>query len=348
MFKNSRSQVRNLLVLAALIVLTFYLLLRRLDPGAMWAVMLRADKKYLLVGLAMVLAFLWGEGRCYQVILKPLGNRVPLYHGFSYACIDFYFAAITPSATGGQPAVAYYMAKRGVPVARSGLVLLLYTVVYKAVLMALGLVAVCVFPGLIFDGKWYFKVLFALGVVINVVVMALFLLAMFSRTLMPRLGRRLIRWGGKLRLIKRPKAALESLERHLKEYHDGARFIRQNPSVTLRTFLWTLAQRLAMFSVSYWVYLSLGGGALSLPYLIAVQVVISIAVDSLPLPGAVGAAETMFLALYGTVYPPHLLEPALLLTRGLNYYGCLLLCSVVFLITRQMLSGRTLHGQPRA
>ena len=333
--KKTKKHIGSLLVLVGLIALTFYMLLRNLNPGDLLSVFKNANPWYLLAGFAMVLIFLAGEGQCYRVMLGSLGERIRFFPSFTYACIDFYFSAITPSATGGQPAVVYYMGKDGVPIAKGGMVLLLYTVIYKAVLMTLGIAAVCISPGLILHGEWYFKLLFAFGITVNIIVMAVFLLAMFSRTLMLRVCRFLVVFGHKIHLVKHPADKLTALEHHLEEYRASADYIRKNPAMPVKVYLWAMVQRLAMFSVAFWVYRSLGYSALSLVELIVIQVVISIAVDSLPLPGAVGAAEKMFLTLYGTIYSAGMLEPALLLTRGLNYYGCLILCSIVCIVNHQ-------------
>lgn len=335
MEEKPKKHIGGIVMLVVLVVLTFYMLLRNLELRDLWNVICSANPRYLLGGFAMVLLFLAGEGQCYRVMLGGLGERVRFFPSFIYACVDFYFSAITPSATGGQPAVVYYMGKDGIPVAKGGMVLLLYTVVYKAVLMTLGIVSVCLYPQLILGGEWYFKLLFAFGITVNVIVMAVFLLAMFSNTLMLRVCRFLVVFGHKLHLVRNPADKLTALEAQLAEYRASADYIRQNPAMPFRGYLWAMAQRLCMFSVSFWVYHSLGYAELSVVYLIVIQILISIAVDSLPLPGAVGAAEKMFMTLYGTIYAAGQLEPALLLTRGLNYYGCLILCSIICIVHQQ-------------
>ena len=57
-------------------------------------------------------------------LLRGFGYRRSPLHGLSYTAADLYFSAITPSATGGQPAAAYFMAKDGVPVLVTTVVLL--------------------------------------------------------------------------------------------------------------------------------------------------------------------------------------------------------------------------------
>ena len=66
--------------------------------------------------------------------------------------------------------------------------------------------------------------------------------------------------------------------------------------------------------------------------LMAVQIVIALAVNSLPLPGAVGAAEAAFLMLYTIIYSQEFLMPAMLLTRGVIYYLCFILCGIITIV----------------
>ena len=77
------------------------------------------------------------------------------------------------------------------------------------------------------------------------------------------------------------------------------------------------------------MYKSFGRTGYGLQDIIALQVVISITVDSLPLPGAVGVSEGMFLLLYTKVYGATIIAPAMLLTRGINFYMMLLLTGIM-------------------
>ncbi len=325
----------GILLLLVLMAVTFYLVFRDLDMTKLWNTMLGANGWYLLGGFIMILLFLCGEGQCYRVMLRSLGETSSKRSAFAYACADFTVSAITPSATGGQPAVVFYMNKKGVPIAKGSLILLLYTVIYKAVLITYGLLALCFYPELILEGEWYFIALFLLGLVINLTVMTLFVLAMFSGHRIQRIGDRCIRLGHRLHLVRNPEKKMDSLAHAIQDYRSSADYIRRHPLIPLKVYGWAMLQRLAMFSVGYWVYLSLGGEAQSFPYFIAVLVVLAFAVDSLPLPGAVGASEFVMAALYGAIYPKGMQEPAMLLTRGLNYYGCLILCGVVTILYHQ-------------
>lgn len=62
-------------------------------------------------GLAIIASalFIWFEGVAILSILKGAGYKKSRFQGLIYSTSDIYFSAITPSATGGQPASAYFM-----------------------------------------------------------------------------------------------------------------------------------------------------------------------------------------------------------------------------------------------
>ncbi len=324
--KSSRKKlVLSLLVFLLLVVLTFYLLLRGQELDSLLQIVRRVDVVYLVAGALLVCLYLLCQGRAFQIILRSLSCRVGIWEATFYTCVDFYVSSITPSATGGQPAVMYYMSKNGIHVSKSGIVVLLNTIEYKVVLLLLSLGAVIYEAAYVGTSGWMMKLLILIGFAANILMVALCVLAMFSNRLIDRLGTLGISLLAKCRLLKHREQKLAAMRRSLADYHDGALHIRRHPAVVLRSLLANFVQRVALFSVGYCVYRSMGFSALSYFDLFCVQVLCSIAVDSLPMPGGVGAAEWLLLRLYQPVYPESLILPAMLLSRGLQYYLCLLL-----------------------
>ena len=60
----------------------------------------------------------------------------------------------------------------------------------------------------------------------------------------------------------------------------------------------------------------------------ALQSVISISVDMLPLPGGMGISEGLFLNIFKKIFVGGLLYPAMLLSRGISYYALVLISAV--------------------
>lgn len=321
----------SLAVVFVLMGLTFWLLLRGYEPRKLLRVLMHADWHYLLPGIGLVLVCIACEGGCLRTVCHSLGHPIGHFRSFVYANIDYYFSAVTPSATGGQPAMAYYMSKDGVPLSKSGVAILITIVQYTGALLLLGIFAFLGYPAIVLEGRPVFLGLLLLGVALNAGLIAASLLAMFRRRLISRLGGFGFRLLARLRLLKNPEKRIASFEASLDDYQAGARYIKDHPLILLKLLALCLLQRLALLSITYLVYRGLGLQGHSFGEILALQTLTTISVCTLPLPGAVGAAEGMFLLLFRPIFGHDLLMPAMLLTRGITYYFCLIFSGSVTL-----------------
>lgn len=315
-----RTYVLSALALLLLMGLTYWVVLREYPLPKLREALTLASPGLLVLALLCAACFVLGEAACIRAILKPLGYRIPYGGALSYSLIGAYFSAITPSSSGGQPAQIYYMNKRGIPVAQGTITMLLITVVYKLVLLAVGLPLAFIDAPVVFIGIPYFRVLFFLGIVVNIALICGCLLLMFSKKTVYRLTDWLLRLMEHLHLHNCSEKTRERLDRQLDEYHAAADYLAAHRGVMLKVIALTVFQRLAVFTTAYCVYRAFGLDTLNWGDVIAIQAAISLAVDSLPLPGATGAAEGVFLGLYTSIYGQTLVVPALLLTRGATYY----------------------------
>ena len=63
-----------------------------------------ASLPWLFAALLSMLGFIFFEAAAILVLCRAFGYPKSLKHGYIYSASDIYFSAITPSATGGQPA----------------------------------------------------------------------------------------------------------------------------------------------------------------------------------------------------------------------------------------------------
>ena len=87
-------------------------------------------------------------------------------------------------------------------------------------------------------------------------------------------------------------------------------------------------QRCILFTVTYWVYRSLGLHGYGILTVTILQAVISVSVDMLPLPGGMGISETLYMAMFVPVFGK-LMLPSMLLSRGIAYYGQMLISALM-------------------
>ena len=150
--KANRKYIVSLLLLFLLMGLTFYLLFHHFEFAEIWGIIQSASGGPLAVAVMMVPVYLLCYGGVMQLFLRSFGYRTGLLRCTGYGCIDFYYSAITPSSTGGQPMVIYHMEKDGVPMSKAVLAPLVHTVLYKVVLILFTVAGLVCCPGLVRQG----------------------------------------------------------------------------------------------------------------------------------------------------------------------------------------------------
>jgi uncharacterized protein (TIRG00374 family) len=250
----------------------------------------------------------------------------------AYSAADLYFSAITPSATGGQPASAYYMIKDGVKGSDATTILVLNIFLYTLSLVILGTTAIITHMGVFFESGRLFQVFFLIGFAVQGMLVAICLLCMFSKKIIKKLQAFATVCINKIKFIKNKEEKVLKVERFIVNYQAGVGFVKKQPITMLKALIGNLVQRLAFFSIGYFIYRGLGFDHVGFWDVIAIQCLLAMVAYSLPVPGAVGVSEGGFLLLFRTVIPQAALMPAMMFTRVLNYYLCFILCGIYTVI----------------
>ncbi len=236
----------------------------------------------------MIVVFVCCESYIIYRMLRLLHyNDVPKRNCVKYSFVGFFFSCITPSATGGQPMQLYYMNRDKVDISVGTVILMIVTILYKFVLVFLGALIFLFRHFLVAEyiGKAAF--FFYLGMALNVFCVAFMLILVFEPTLASKIVL-LFQKLEKFHILKKKEERLEKLQNSMIEYHKAAAIIQGHRIFIFRMFVVTLIQRLIHFSITYLVYRAMGLSALGFIDVVALQSVISISVDMLPLPGGMG------------------------------------------------------------
>lgn len=291
----------------------------------------RVQIVYLLAAAVLGLFFVSSEGMMIWYLLHVLDKKVKFISCIRYSFIGFFFSGITPSATGGQPMQLYYMKKDKLKVSESTVVLMTVAVVYKFVLVVMGL-GILLFAGNKLAGLLgRYLYLYYLGLALNVVVVIVLLFVMIC----PKVFTGIVFSGEKflvkLHLLKPSEKRLAMLVGFVDRYHDTVQFFLKNKHRIAAVVLFTALQRISVFVLTYVVYRGFelsGTGAFTV---IMLQASVYIAVDMLPLPGAQGITELMYRKVFSTVFPGSLLTASMCVTRGINFYFLLIVSAGVTL-----------------
>ena len=324
-----KKNIRNVTIFLLLIYLTFYFIFKGQNFQEILNLIGRVDIKYIILAVVFVSFFVICDGFNIRKMLRNLNEKTTIWKCIKYSLIGFFFSAITPAASGGQPMQIYYMRKENIKIENSTLTFLINLSCMQVVTISLALF------NIIFNYK-YMKLpmvlLFILGIFLNISALTFLLISIFSRRVTKGITNFLVKLM-KLFRFKNIEERKEKLEIGLEKYQKNAKEIRNRKTAVLKNLARTYIQYLSLFSVTYCVYRALGFSEYNMFNLVAIQSVLYGTVSGIPLPGSVGASESVYLALFEHIYKEkNMLETAMVVDRFINFYLLVFISLIVVVI----------------
>ncbi len=328
--QSGKKNILNISLLLVLIAFTFYILLKEQNMEEVFASMRGVSPAYIILAIALGIARIYGEALSIYWLTNSLQKeKVSFWKCVKYSLSGFFFCAITPSASGGQPAQIYYMKKDGVPVAKSSLVLILITIVYRGTLLVFGGGILLFYFRSIYKRLGIVRYWFLFGLLVNTIIIVAFCFLLYSKKTIRWCMEKVIVLLAKLKLLKRQESFALRCDSLLTRYHKSAAYISRHKMVMYKVFAVNIAQRILMFASTYAIYRGFGLRDEKFIHMVLLQSIVAICADMLPLPGGVGANEQCFLSVYRNTFPAQSLIPAMLLVRAANFYLLALLSAML-------------------
>lgn len=315
-----------------------------LAVGSIWAVMAQSGKGSLLDLLeslretkplyfaAAVLCsalFVVLEGLSLRCLLRSAGQKKGRLRGMLYSAADVYFSAITPSATGGQPASAFFMIADGVPAGTATVVLLSNLSLYTLSMLVTGIVCAVFGWRRLAGFQPLSKLLIGAGFLVLAGLGLLFLLLLLRGDKAFSALRRLLDWLGRIGWIRRKQSKLQRLDRVQSDFESCVGLMRGKTKSLLLAFLCNLGQRVSQIAVPVFFYLSLGGRAARAGSVFAAQCFATIGYSIVPVPGAMGVADYLMLDAFSELVGMEEAVRLEMLSRGLSFYLCVLASALI-------------------
>ena len=312
-----------------LIIFTFSLVLKDQDVTEILKISATVKKQYILIAMFAMGVFIVSESINIGRILKELGEKSKFISNVRYTLIGFFFSAITPAASGGQPMEIYYMHKDNISVAHSTLALLMQLCSIQIVTITVGIISAVLHFEVLKSGLIY---LLILGIILNSSALMLLIIAIFSKKLSEGLIKFVVKILKFFR-IRNIEKKQEKLEKELESYQTSAKYIKEHRILMLKTVLTTAVQMLAYYTVPYWIYLAFGLNNSNIFDILTLQAVLYATVSGIPSPGSVGVSEGGFLGIFRNAFPETVISSAMLLSRGANFYLLILISAIVVVIS---------------
>ena len=310
--------------LILLMAITFYVIFKDTSIDEIWSLLKNVSLPFVFAGILAMLGFIIFQGIVIGLSAQCIKIRLTPWQMLQYSFVSFFYSGITPSSVGGQPMQFYHMCRDKISPSKATLVLFVTNMTYQIVILVLGLIMFFTKLKFILSVHSAIVILFFLGLSVNLFILLILMGVMFSENLLKRILHAVVIFLSKIKLIKKPEKAMRSIGVYLEEYKSGIALIKANGKRFLLILLSTIAHFLLYHMIPYFVYRAFGFSDYSLFDFIAISSVMYIAVALFPLPGAVGAAESGFVVLFGPLFGNTILA-AMLLSRFINFYTMMIL-----------------------
>ena len=291
-----------------------------------------ASKPWLAMALLSMLGFIVFEGEALVVLCRAFGYPTSHARAFIYSASDIYVSAITPSASGGQPACAWFMIKDGIPGMATAVALLANLSMYAISILVLGMITLLIWPGVFLSLGLLSRGLVILGYLVQSVLAAFFVMLLLKGDLLYKICRNTLHLLCKIRLLRKEEEKQLDLNRRMEEYAAHARMMKEHKRAMGKVFFLNMLQRASVISVPFFIFLASGGEPARAGDIWAVQCYTVVGSNAVPIPGAMGVSDYIMLDGFGTVIPYQDAVNFELLSRALSFYVCVALCGITVLI----------------
>ncbi|MBE6709079.1 MAG: flippase-like domain-containing protein [Ruminococcaceae bacterium] len=285
---------------------------------------------YIGIAVVCMLMFVFFEAFSIHIILKRFGHKPKFYESLAYSTSDVYYSGITPSATGGQPASAFYMIRDGVPGGTACFGLVFNLIGYTAALVLIGAVVMALNIPLFMSFSIPVQILIGGGLLVQIFLFIFFFICICRHGIVLKVGLFFINLLCRVRIIKKRIKWLKKLVKTVNKYSSCYQSFSSQKSLFVSVLVCNVIQRAAIIGVSVFVCASATDCSLSL--LFAMQTFVMLGYNSIPLPGGTGAFEYLYMNVYDKAFGTEFIVVAMMVTRTISYYASMVISGIYTLV----------------
>lgn len=312
-----------------LIIITLYFINRQLDLSMMVSTIKSAKLHFLVIALLCMFLFWYIESVLISKLLKKISKKKDtMWLSIKTTLIGQYYSLITPFASGGQPAQLYALKKENVSIGNGTAVLVAKFLLFQ--------ISVTLYSLLLWLFRFKYlsanlslaKSFIFIGLFINSIGLTAIVLVAFRPNKLKKIIFCILSLIYKFKIIKNIDSKYKSLDRILNDYKKGIKYLKNDIFYTSKMFFYSFIQLTVFFSITYFIYKSLGLSGVSVIDIITMQALLYMAVSFIPIPGTIGASEVGFSMIFISAFSSNLVPVALLMWRGISYYFGLIFCGL--------------------
>lgn len=281
----------------------------------------------------------------YHVAIRLMKYPQKIYESILTTMLGFFYSALTPFQSGGQPMQVLQMRRRGIPVGVATSALMVKFLAWQLSVTILGTLGLVFVGANAFGDRVSTLIMLIIGYTVNAACVVLAFLVLLKASWILSVGNRILAFLHRIKLIKkqeRYEQVCNTWSRTINDYKDAVRFALQHKAQMLLVLFISLVEALAYMSTTYFIYRGFGFDTANMLYVILLQSLLFVAVSFIPLPGASIASEGGFYLVFDQLFSAASRFPAMLLWRVCTYYLNIILGLVAVVVDSLRASKRVL------
>ena len=312
-----------------LIGFTFYIISTTVDYRRIPDVINFVDKKFLFMGMGLVLIYIVLETLVFQFIINSVEkDKKKRTIGLQMGTMGLYYNLVTPFASGSQPMQIYVMNRYGIGLSKAVAIVTNKTVLFQTVVTIICGVIIYLNRGMIVSDHRHIIMLLAVGMIMNLVTILGGIMIVLSPKFMKKFADIVINGLGRFRLFKFLRGKNKRCYNYIDDFNKSILMYITDIKSLMITLILTFLQLFVYFSIVFCIYKASKLAGASFYLLFSLQVLLYMAISPIPTPGNVGANELTFFGIFRGVFPRKYIGYAVIMYSFLVYYFILLVCGV--------------------
>lgn len=332
---NKKMTIFNFILIAVIFVGLFVYMLAVDGLDNIISLLHSVDYRWVFAGVLCLILYWIFEAITLHIPLKKVFPNQTFKNSFKISMIGQLFNNITPFSSGGQPMQAYELSKYGRRVSDSLSAMMIKFIVVQTALVVFSLVVVICqfnfFATLMKDFLW----IAIIGFSVNIFAIVLAILAGVKKRAITIITNPIIKFLGKIRIIKHPEEVIEKLDKSIDNFGAQFKIMHSEKKMVLKLFIVALFQCLAYYSITYMVYRAFGNSGISFWQIIPAQAFLLLIMTFIPTPGSGIGAEGGFLLLFNSIFKQGTINMSILFWRLYTFYLPVIIGSLFLIPTKK-------------
>lgn len=311
----------NFIILALITIIVVFMALKD-DFNDILNILMQVNIWWIIIAILLVIAY-WGF-RAVSIIIfaKKFNDDYNSSKAMKLVVSTQFFNAITPFASGGQPYQVYMLTKNKIRTNQAISIVAVNFICYQIALVLISILAILannIFH--IFEKVTLLQNLVTLGFLVNIFVVVITLILVFSKKLNRKLAKSGVSFLNKIKIIKNKEETIEKINDKLNEFYKSGKILINNKKDFAIGVLYNIISIICLYLVPIAVIFSIGDyQSINVFKSIICSTYTMMMGSFVPLPGGAGGIEYGFINFFGQYLNGPVLKTLMLLWRFFTYY----------------------------